>query len=62
MKTGDLVKWTLSFSVMRRKDAGDTIDYSQQVGIVLRDWDFGYIIQWSDGFTRKVHKDYVRKI
>ena len=62
MKTGDLVRWTLNWSVMRRKDAGDSKDYSQQIGVVIRDWDFGYIIQWSDGFTRKVHRDYVEAI
>ena len=60
MNTGDLVRWTVAWNVLRNKI--DDKDYSQQLGVVIRDWDFGYIVQWSDGFTRKVHRDYVRKI
>ena len=59
MKTGDLVKWTWSWSVMRRKDAGDNKDYSQQIGVLVRAWDLGWYVTWSDGETKRVHRDYL---
>jgi len=44
---------------MRRKDAGDNKDYSQQIGVLVRAWDLGWYVTWSDGETKRVHRDYL---
>ena len=46
MKQGDLVKWTLSWIVMRREDAfWDNVDYSKQVGVLEREWALGSLLK-----------------
>ncbi len=63
MKVGDLVKWTLSWVVMRRDDAlWDNVDYSKQIGVLEREWELGWYVTWSDRETRRVHKDYLEVI
>ena len=63
MKKGDLVKWTLSWVVMRRDDAlWDDVDYSKQVGVLVRKWDLGWYVTWSDGETKRVHRDYLEAV
>ena len=63
MKKGDLVKWTLSWVVMRRDDAlWDDVDYSKQVGVLVRKWDLGWYVTWSDGETKRVHRDYLETV
>ena len=68
MEVGDLVKWTLSWIVMKRADQKhpnsltDNVDYSKQVGVLERKWDLGWYVTWSDGRTRRVHKDYLEAI
>ena len=63
MKVGDLEKWTLSWVIMRRDEAlWDDVDYSNQIGILERKWDLGWYVTWSDGETRRVHRDYLEAI
>ncbi len=63
MKVGDLVKWTLAWVVMRRDEAIlDDVDYSIQIGVLERKWDLGWYVTWSDGETRRVHRDYLEAI
>jgi len=63
MKKGDLVKWTLSWIVMRRDEAlWDDVDYRKQVGVLLREWDLGWYVSWSNGETKRVHKDYLVRL
>ena len=63
MKVGDLVKWTLSWVIMRRDDAlWDDVDYSKQVGVLEREWELGWYVTWSDGERKRVHRDYLEAI
>jgi len=62
MKIGDLVKWTLSWCVTRNGSGFDDVDYRGQIGILERKWDLGWYVAWSDGQTRRVHKDYLEAI
>ena len=63
MKVGDLVKWTLSWVVIRRDEAlWDNVDYSKQVGVLEREWEYGWYVTWSNGETRRVHKDYLEAL
>ena len=59
MKVGDLVKWTLSWCVTRNGMTFDNVDYRKQVGVLERQWELGWYVTWSDGETRRVHKDYL---
>ncbi len=58
MKKGDLVKWSLDWTVGR----SDGEKYSHQIGVAIREWDFGWVVQWSDGNHRKVHRDYLEAL
>ena len=62
MKVGDLVKWTLSWCVTRNGLTFDNVDYRKMVGVLERQWDLGWYVTWSDGQTRRVHKDYLEAI
>ena len=62
MKKGDLVKWTMVWCVGRKYEQMDNVDYREQVGVLVREWDLGWYVTWSDGETRRVHKDYLEAI
>jgi hypothetical protein len=63
MKVGDLVKWSLSWVVMRREDAfWDNVDYRKQIGVLEREWALGWYVTWSDGETKRVHRDYLEAL
>jgi len=58
MKVGDLVKWSVSWIAIRRDEAiWDDVDYRKQVGVLVREWDLGWYVTWSDGEKRRVHRD-----
>tara|TARA_B100000686_G_scaffold352364_1_gene454093 strand:+ start:482 stop:688 length:207 start_codon:yes stop_codon:yes gene_type:complete len=68
MNIGDLVKWSLSWIVMKRADQKhpnsltDNVDYRKQVGVLVREWDLGWYVTWSDGERRRVHRDYLEAL
>jgi len=63
MKKGDLVKWSLSWVVMRRDEAiWDDVDYRNQIGVLERKWDLGWYVTWSNGETKRVHRDYLEAL
>jgi len=62
MKEGDLVRWSLSWCVSRKGSGFDNVDYSKQIGVLERKWDLGWYVTWSDGQTRRVHKDYLEAL
>ncbi len=68
MEIGDLVKWSLPWIVMKRADQQhpnaltDNVDYSKQIGVLVREWALGWYVTWSDGERRRVHKDYLVRL
>ena len=62
MKQGDLVKWTCAFIAMRCATEDWKIPskhYRIMIGVVVGEWYHGYVVQWTDGTKRTVHRDYL---
>ena len=63
MEIGDLVKWSLPWIVMKRDSAlMEKVDYAKQIGVLVREWDLGWYVTWSDGQRRRVHKEYLVRL
>ena len=63
MKTGDLVKWSLSWIASCLKEEGK--DYRQQIGVVMGisgETVNCFKVSWSDGKTSDVHRDYLEAL
>ena len=62
MKTGDLVKWSLSWIASCTEATGKV--YRQQIGIVMgiSETINCFKVTWSDGLTSDVHYDYLEAL
>ena len=62
MKSGDLVKWSLSWIATCLIEEGK--DYRQQIGVVIdKGWTVNcYTVVWSNGKTSDVHYDYLEAL
>ena len=59
MKQGDLVKWTCAYIAMRMGTPLWNEEYKTMIGVITREWYHGYVVQWTDGTKRSVHRDYL---
>ena len=59
MKQGDLVKWTCAYIAMRSRTLRWNVEYRIMIGVVVGEWYHGYVVQWTDGTERSVHRDYL---